>query len=582
MRILLISTAYNSLTQRAHVELSTLGHEVSIELALSDEVISSAVALYQPHLIIAPMLKAAVPEQIWRNYTCIIIHPGIKGDRGPSSLDWAIVNDSEEWGVTALQAEAEMDAGPIWSSFNFKMRKAKKSSIYRHEVTEAALKAILQTVERFESGNFVPSTLDYSKPDVKGCLRPFMKQNNRAIDWTQTTSNILKKIYAADSCPGVLDTIYGEQYYLYGAHEEETLKGSPGEIIATRHGAICRATGDGAIWITYLKQKSTAFESFFKLPAATVLSKQLKGVPESNLDICDCSNRKTYKEIWYEEKNDVGYLHFEFYNGAMSTEQCQRLKQAFIYARTRPTKVIVLMGGTDFWSNGIHLNTIEAAESPADESWQNINAINDLVYEIITTDTHLTIAAMAGNAGAGGVMLAIAADLVYARTGVIFNPHYKGMGNLYGSEYWTYLLPKRVGYKKAMELTNNCLPIGTKEAKALGLIDNFFGDSSILFQRFTSTIAEVVAHSSNYQERLARKNKIRQQDEQVKPLAVYRAEELAQMKINFYGLDQSYHIARSNFVYKVCPEQTPPHLAKHRDFQFASQLPSNALCVCTA
>ena len=263
----------------------------------------------------------------------------------------------------------------------------------------------------------------------------------------------------------------------------------------------------------------------------------------------------------------------------MSTEQCQRLKQAFIYARTRPTKVIVLMGGTDFWSNGIHLNTIEAAESPADESWQNINAINDLVYEIITTDTHLTIAAMAGNAGAGGVMLAIAADLVYARTGVIFNPHYKGMGNLYGSEYWTYLLPKRVGYKKAMELANNCLPIGTKEAKALGLIDNFFGDSSILFQQFTSTIAEVVAHSSNYQERLARKNKIRQQDEQVKQLAVYRAEELAQMKINFYGLDQSYHIARSNFVYKVCPEQTPPHLTKHRDFEFASQLRSNAICV---
>jgi putative two-component system hydrogenase maturation factor HypX/HoxX len=31
------------------------------------------------------------------------------------------------------------------------------------------------------------------------------------------------------------------------------------------------------------------------------------------------------------------------------------------------------------------------------------------------------------------------------RDGVMLNPHYKNMGNLYGSEYWTYLLPRRVG-----------------------------------------------------------------------------------------------------------------------------------------
>ena len=102
------------------------------------------------------------------------------------------------------------------------------------------------------------------------------------------------------------------------------------------------------------------------------------------------------------------------------------------------------MGGPDFWSNGIHLNLIEAADHPAEESWRNINAMDDLVRDIIVTDRQLTIAALQGNAGAGGVFLALAADRVYARDGVILNPHYKGMGNLYGSEYWTYLLPRRV------------------------------------------------------------------------------------------------------------------------------------------
>src|SRR5207245_8992697 len=98
--------------------------------------------------------------------------------------------------------------------------------------------------------------------------------------------------------------------------------------------------------------------------------------------------------------------------------------------------------------------------------------MNDLVRELITTASHLVIAAMQGNAAAGGVILALAADLVYARKGIVLNPHYKGMGNLYGSEYWTYLLPKRVGREKARELTEALLPISSRTAQQIGLLDD--------------------------------------------------------------------------------------------------------------
>ena len=61
------------------------------------------------------------------------------------------------------------------------------------------------------------------------------------------------------------------------------------------------------------------------------------------------------------------------------------------------------------FANGIHLNVIQAADDPAEESWQNINAINDLVEAILTTTGQITVAALAGNAAAGGLMLALAA-----------------------------------------------------------------------------------------------------------------------------------------------------------------------------
>src|SRR5919202_916931 len=564
MRILLLTTAYNSLTQRVHVELAYRGYDVSIELALNDEVMAEAVELYQPDLIIAPFLKKAIPETIWGRYLCIIIHPGIKGDRGPSSLDWAIMNNAEDWGVTALQATAEMDAGDIWSSVTFKMPPHSKSSVYRTEVAQAAIAAILETIERLNSRQFVPEPLDYSREDVKGCLRPHMKQEVRAIDWTSdSVSTIVKKIRAADSQPGVIDTIYGEDYYLYGAHEEDTLKGIPGEIIAQQHGAICRAAVDGAVWISHLKKKKRGNQSFFKLPAAMVLGDRLKNVTELPWYREVPSTCRTYKEICYEEKNNVGYLHFDFYNGAMSTDQCNRLRTAFLNVCTHPTKVIVLMGGHDFWSNGIHLNVIEAAENPAEESWRNINAMNDLVQAILTTTSHLVIAAMQGNAAAGGVMLALAADKVYARSGVVLNPHYKRMG-LYGSEYWTYSLPKCVGHEKAIELTNNCMPMGTQVAKEIGLIDDFLDSNPASFRQWIRLIAEEMAQSPDYEWRLALKKEARLRDERFKPLEEYRKEELDQMKLNFYASDQGYHIARYNFVYKNSPSQTPLHLAKHR------------------
>ena len=65
MRILLISSAYNSLTQRVHSELADRGHEMSVEMALGEEVMREGVRRYDPDLVIAPMLTTAIPADVW-------------------------------------------------------------------------------------------------------------------------------------------------------------------------------------------------------------------------------------------------------------------------------------------------------------------------------------------------------------------------------------------------------------------------------------------------------------------------------------------------------------------------------------
>jgi putative two-component system hydrogenase maturation factor HypX/HoxX len=285
----------------------------------------------------------------------------------------------------------------------------------------------------------------------------------------------------------------------------------------------------------------------------------LEGVPDVPL----AETGVTWRDIRYEEKGPVGYLHFPFYNGAMSTDQCKRLETAYRHACTRDTRVIVLMGGEEFWSNGLHLGAIEAADSAAEESWRNINAMDDLCRAILTTDSHLTVATLRGNAGAGGVFLALAADFVMASSRIVLNPHYKNMGNLYGSEYWTYRLPKRIGAAGVAEVMGRRLPIGARHAARIGLIDGCFDGRGQELDTAIRDYAEDLAVDS-FKDRLRLKNERRQADERQKPLESYRQEELERLRFNFFGFDPSYHVARYHFIRKVPLARTPVYLARHR------------------
>ena len=183
MRILFLTSAHNSLSQRLWIELGALGDEIRVCVVATDEAMIAAVSREVPDLIIAPMLKIAIPREVWSRHLCLIVHPGIKGDRGPSSLDWAIANHEKIWGVTILEAADEFDAGPIWASHEFALEAdpPAKSSLYRGQVTEAALRGVLEVVARIESGEFrsgswQPKKLTHVSPYGLGCLRPPMQQ----------------------------------------------------------------------------------------------------------------------------------------------------------------------------------------------------------------------------------------------------------------------------------------------------------------------------------------------------------------------------------------------------------------------
>ncbi len=159
------------------------------------------------------------------------------------------------------------------------------------------------------------------------------------------------------------------------------------------------------------------------------------------------------------------------------------------------------------------------------------------------------VASVGGNAGAGGVMLALGADRVLARAGVVLNPHYRTMG-LYGSEYWTYVLPRRVGAHRAESLTGRCEPVDAREAVRIGLVDEVLAGPPAASRRRCCGTRRRLAARADYSRLLQRKRAARAADERHRPLEAYRAEELALMNRDIFDDRRGFAAARHAFVNK--------------------------------
>ena len=359
------------------------------------------------------------------------------------------------------------------------------------------------------------------------------------------------------------------------------LPGTSVKVLGVRDEAVCIAAADGrGVWISHVRRPKGKDPALWpKVPATSCLKELgiLSATTTRKLhwpSTCDWSpaSWSTFQEIWVDfdvdrNGNKTAYLYFEFYNGAMATDQCSRLIDAMNYILSEssaesPIRAITLMGGT-YFSNGIALNVIEAAEDPAEESWHNINRIDDVVHHILhefPARSILTIAAIRGNAAAGGVALATACDVVIAGSEVVLNPAYRAVG-LSGSEYHTLTYTGRCGKANAAKLLRAMTPLSPVQAQRMGLIDYIFpGTGEQLEDYIRSHIRFLLQPAC-----LKRGNWKAGMNLSPSALARARATELSEMSKDFWSARAiRYHARRFDFVRKVKPITTPLRFAKHR------------------
>ena len=343
VKVLLLCSAFNGLSQRAWIELRGAGHDVRVQLAGDRRGGHRRRGrTVEPDLIICPFLRgtgagrglAALPDDHHPSRSDgrpWAVLAGL-GDQRPRSRAGASprCRPSRRW--TPARSGA---TGPSRSPAD----PPRKSSLYNGPVADAAIELVREVVAKAADPAFAPRAAGLRRPDVLGRLRPAMRQADRAFSWSDPTADDR----APD--PGRRRLARCAHHDLRGARcrcstpipARGSAGVSPAPSLRRRHGAVLVRTGDGAVWIGQVRAAATgtgrSCRPTWPWPTTSPACPRL--TPRSPIDPAG------HREISYRRHGPVGVLTFDFYNGAMSTGQCRRLAAALAHAAAQDTRVLV-------------------------------------------------------------------------------------------------------------------------------------------------------------------------------------------------------------------------------------------------
>lgn len=189
---------------------------------------------------------------------------------------------------------------------------------------------------------------------------------------------------------------------------------------------------------------------------------------------------------------------------SLDVETAQDLRKAGLQlARDRDVRAVILRGDGGVFCSGADLKYIAAggdddvaylspeARPPHEGYGATFKQILEYIHSTISEIRRAPkpwIACVDGAAAAGGLGIAMACDLVIASTRATFEWAYFKTG-LTGAESTTFMLPRLVGFRKAMELVMVGPKLSATEARDIGLINDVVDDADARARELAQQLA---------------------------------------------------------------------------------------------
>ncbi len=207
----------------------------------------------EPDLGVMAYVIKLVPEEFLDAPTkgTIQYHPSLLPlHRGPSSINWPIIQGSAKTGLSIFWPDKGLDTGPILLQKEVEISPDDTlGSIYFDKLFPMGVAAMLEGVDMVRDGTAPKVVQDESKATYES----WCKKEDVEIDWSQPVDKLHSLIRGANPQPGAWTVFEGATIQIFDCTALPDGGGAPGEIIAVSEDSITVAAGQGAIRILRLR-----------------------------------------------------------------------------------------------------------------------------------------------------------------------------------------------------------------------------------------------------------------------------------------------------------------------------------------
>ena len=194
-------------------------------------------------------------------------HPSLlPRHRGPSSINWPIIQGETKTGLTIFWPDDGLDTGPVLLQKETEIGPDDTlGTVYFDRLYPLGVDAMMEAIELVRAGDAPRIVQDEAQATYEGWCRA----ENVEIDWTMTAAEVHNLIRGADPQPGAWTTVAGKKLALYEPSRGADATTAPGTIIAIHDKTISIACADRTVHVGRARpegdQKIAAAEAAGKL-----------------------------------------------------------------------------------------------------------------------------------------------------------------------------------------------------------------------------------------------------------------------------------------------------------------------------
>ncbi len=201
----------------------------------------------KPDLGVMAFVTLLVPEDFLYIPTrgTIQYHPSLlPRHRGPSSINWPIIQGATKTGLSIFWPDNGLDTGPILMQKEVEVGENDTlGTVYFDKLFPLGVEAMIESIDMVRAGTAPRIVQDESQKTYESWCR----KADVEIDWSRPVAEVHNLIRGADPSPGAWTTIGGKEVQLFDSRKTGRTGGVPGEIVAIEDDGMVVAAADGQV-----------------------------------------------------------------------------------------------------------------------------------------------------------------------------------------------------------------------------------------------------------------------------------------------------------------------------------------------